>query len=421
MRHSTSFREPIEGADRSVLEEYQLRQLNGELRRATANSEFYRSRIDVDHLDSLDEITRIPLTTKEEIRHHEGRPTVVCSPDRVVEYHTSSGTTAEPFIMSMTSMDLEMTRRILARTWWMHGVRYGDVVQNMAAYGPFTAGLLNHYALQQLGANVFPSGVQSSVDQIEYANRIDADYLVAVSSYYPRLIEVRDQEGLKLPDLKGVVGGGVPVSESMREYVSEELDAPFYNQYGLAEINTGIAGECRCREGLHLQADYVYPEVVDPETHEPVAEGEKGVLVLTTLGRDAQVMLRYLTGDVTAITYEECDCGRTLPRLAPISGRTDDVLFVRGTKLEMKYLQSFAESLDDVIDPFNWQLRVDRKAGRDALYFYARWRNGRPAPDVLTESFESRIGLALDGVRSVEELESDDGVGKLRRVRDERR
>lgn len=420
MRQKPNVRDSIEVADLDVLEAKQLELLNENVERAKANSEFYRDRIDVDRLDSLDDVRELPLLTKETLRSASNRPTVVCGPEAVAEYHTSSGTTGQPFVMTLTDRDLQRTREVLGRTWWMHGVREGDTVQNMAAYGPFTAGQLNQYALQHVGAGVFPAGVNSTTRQIEYANRIDPDYLVAVSSYYIRLIEVLEENGLDFPDLDGVVGGGVPVTDSVREFVSDRLDAPFYNQYGLAEINTGIAGECRCHDGLHVQADYAYPEIVDPDTYEPLGEGEEGLLTLTTLQRDGQILLRYVTNDITSITYDPCDCGRTLPRIAPIRGRADDVIFVRGTKLDTSYLQSFVESLDDLVHPFNWQLRIDHESGRDELTLYVKWLTDRTHPETVREEFTDRTGLTLDAVEDIRSLDEDYLEHKLEHVVDER-
>lgn len=396
-----------------------LRRLNESIARAKANSEFYRERIDVDRLNSLDEIQKLPLTKKGDIRQSDGQPTILRSKDEIREYHTSSGTTSKPFIMALSQSDIERSRKALSETWRMHGLTSEDTVQVMASYGLFTAGILNQYAIQEVGAGVIPAGVQSTDEQLRYITELEPEYLVAVSSYYLRLIDVVEKKGIDLPEFEGLIGGGVPVSEEMTDYISEKLDAPFYNQYGLAEINTAIAGECECHDGLHVQADYAYPEVVDAETLEPVEPGERGILVLTTLQRDAQVLLRYVTNDITAITYEECDCGRTSPRIEPIEGRADDTVFVRGAKVDLSYCQTLMEGADLDVNPFKWQLHVDRENGRDTLSMRVSW-NGERQNAELTEYLSNELGLSVDRVVDIEELDANPLKHKLKRIVDDR-
>lgn len=410
----SSVADAIETASQDQLRSVQLEGLQQAVE-AARQTELYGDRLDGVEITSLEDVRELPLTTKSDLQTHGYRATMVRDPTDVVEYHTSSGTTGEPTVMALTEADLERSREVLARTWRMHGIAADDLVQMMVSYGLFTAGHLNQYAIQHLGAGVVPAGIQSSTEQIEYMDRLEPTYLVAVSSYYLRLAHVARTEGHELPDVDGLVGGGVPLSESAREYVEDAFDAPFYDQYGLAEINTGLAGECECQDGLHLQADYAYPEIVDPETHEPLPEGERGVLVLTTLGRDGQVVLRYVTGDLTSIRYGQCECGRTLPRIDPIEGRADDVVFVRGTKLGTSALQSRMEALDDVIDPFQWRLQIDRKEGRDHLTVFAEWWDD-PEPETLREHLTQELGLTIDEVRSLDEAAGAEH--KLNRIRD---
>lgn len=403
---------------RNARRDQQLKRLNETIARAKAGSEFYRERIDVDRLTSLDQITELPVTEKEEIRGCEGYPTIIRNREDILEYHTSSGTTSEPFVMALSREDVQRSKKVLSRTWRTHGVTNSDLVHMMAAYGLFTAGILNQYAIQEIGAGVVPSGIRSTEEQIKYIRKFEPDYLVAVSSYYLRLLEIADQRGVELPEFKGIIGGGVPVSERLSDHISREMGAPFYNQYGLAEINTAIAGECECHDGLHILSGYVYPEILDPDTLEPLGPGEEGVLTLTTLQRDAQVLVRYLTNDITSITYRPCDCGRNTPRIAPIKGRVDDWVFVRGAKLDLAYVQECIEEFDAYVDPFKWQLRIDREDGRDTLALYVNWHTDDARPGELHDHLSSGLGLTIDEVCDADTLGEDLLEHKLKRLVD---
>lgn len=396
-----------------------LEQVNDILERATKRSSFYRSRLETTSLDSIDEITQLPLTTQEELRKEGSLSTIIGNTHELAEFHTSSGSTGNPFIMGLSYGDLATAKRALAKTWRLHGVKKSDLVQMMMSYGLFTAGVINQHALQHIGAGIIPTGIQATEVQLEYMTKLEPDYLVAVSSYYLRLSNIAEKTGYKIPDLKGIVGGGVPVSEKMRAHITDRFNAPFYNQYGLAEINTGIAGECSAHEGLHVQDSYVFPEIVDPETHEPLGEGEEGVLVLTTLGRKDQPLIRYLTNDITSITYEQCSCGRRTPRLSPIKGRTDDIIFVRGTKLDLTYIQSVMESHDDLIDPFRWQLRIDRENGRDVIRCHVIWRDTERS-EYLRSTLKDRLGITIDEVTSSPDELNDAMEHKLDHMVDDR-
>lgn len=396
----------VEELENRERERYQLDRLNAMVKKAAEKTEFYDD-LEVTSLDSLDEVSKLPLTTKSDLREVGYESTLIRGPDEIMEYHTSSGTTGEPSVLAMTETDLERSRRALARTWRLHGISEDDLVQMMVSYGLYTAGLLNQYAIQELGAGVVPSGIQSTERQLEQLSRFEPDYLVCVSSYYLRIIHVLEERGLEIPDVDGLVGGGVPVTEKMKRHIESHLDAPFYNQYGLAEVDTGLAGECECQNGLHIQADYVYPEIVDPETHEPLEEGEEGLLVLTPLQRDGQALLRYLTNDITSIRYDRCECGRTLPRIDDPRGRADDVVFVKGTKLNLTDFQRVLEEIDDLINPFNWQLEIDHEHGKDTLELRVQWRVDEPHGAQLERHVRNATGFTVDRIVSTDGLVAD--------------
>lgn len=414
---SENYFAPIETAPPTELRATLLERLNETLERA-ATTPFYEDRLPTTQLEDLSEMSRVPLTTKDELRATPIEQTMTTAVADVVEYHSSSGTTAEPYVMALTEADKRRTRETLARTWHMHGVRPSDTVQMMVSFGMFTAGHLNQYGIQEIGAAVAPVGIQSTREQFEDIQFWDPDYLVAVSDYYLRMIRKMDKQGYKLPDLKGVVGGGAPVSDQMHEYITEKLDAPFYNQYGLAEINTGIAGECSAHDGLHVQADYAYPEVVNPETGEPLPDGEEGELVLTTLGRHGQVHLRYRTNDITSITWDPCECGRTSPRIAPIRTRVDDIVHVHGSKLDTGFLMETLADLDTFVNPFRWQLRLEGSRGQDRSILFVDWKTD-PDPRDLRDRLADH-GIAIDQVEPYSEIADEAGDQKLSRIVDTR-
>ena len=239
----------------------------------------------------------------------------------------------------------------------------------MGDYGLFTGGLLNHYALTHLGAFVIPIGVSPTEKQIKFLKDFKVTSIAGIASHYFRIIEKLKELKVNSKDLnlKIAIAAGEPYSEETREHFEKRFGCKFMDQYGLAEINTGLAGECKYKCGLHLPWDYVYPEIINPETLEVLPEGELGELVLTTLDREANPVIRYRTGDVTSITYKKCKCGRTTPRISRIRGRIDDVLFVKGIKLYPSAIESVLWRMKDLINPEGWKLKIERIKGIDEL------------------------------------------------------
>lgn len=342
------------------LKELQLRKLQEVLSYVNKNSKFYKNKFKGNKLNinSFDDFVNIPLTSKKELLELSPYENLCVDVSELSEIHFSSGTTAHPIPSFMTCEDLEKSRNFLSRTWYMQGVRDNSIFCMLAYYGLFSAGLLNHYAIQNIGAFVIPAGSSGTEKTISLLKEYNVDITAAVASYYLYIIEKAKSLNLDLKglNLSKVILGGEPFSEAQRKYIEDELNVEVYDQYGLCEINTGLAGECEYHNGLHILADYAYPEIIDPDTLEVLPEGEVGELVLTTLERKASPLIRYRTGDLTSLTYERCACGRTMPRISRIAKRGSSKIFYKGIKIEKDAFEDYILTLKDIINPMIWQL-----------------------------------------------------------------
>ncbi len=353
------------------LRKLQLERVVNSVAYALHNSPFYRNKKHLYGEDalltSLEDFAHFPFTTKEELRSSQIYDILAVQKKQVTEVHFSSGTTGNPVYSFLTKNDIANGNKFLARTWYMQGVRSESTFAMLASYGLFSAGLLNHYAIQHLGAFILPIGGSSPEKALKLFKMFSASAAAAVASYYPYLASYAKERGIdpRALELRSLIAGGEPFSEEERSYIQEQFGASVYDQYGLCEINTGIAGECSEKNGLHILADYVYPEIVHPETGVPLKEGEMGELVLTTFFKEASPLLRYRTGDMTSITYEPCPCGRTMPRIARIERRVAETIFYKGIGIEKSYVATVLEGLKDRLNPYIWQLEVKRSGGKE--------------------------------------------------------
>lgn len=362
-------RETISIAD---LKSLQMAKLRESVAFAIAHSNLYMRRKKLSphstNFNSLDEFSKkIPFTTKEDLLRGELYENLCVPKKDLVEVHSSSGTSAKPVYSFLTKQDIQKSSEYLARTWYMQGIREESSFAMLASYGLFSAGLLNHYAIQQIKSFIIPVGGSSALKTLGILREFSVDSCAAVASYYPYLISAAKQNNIRLNDLglRRIIAGGEPFSEKQRRYVEKELNAIMYDQYGLCEINTGIAGECAEKNGLHILADYVYPEIVNPANGEALGEDQEGELILTTFHKEASPLLRYRTGDITSISYAPCPCGRTMPRISRIKRRVTDTLFYKGIKIEKSYIAKLMEDLREYLNPYIWQLELDSYAGKD--------------------------------------------------------
>ena len=331
-----------ETISRSGLKELQLRRLNAILQEAR-RSPFYSRRLsgggtEARELRNLGEIRGLPFTTKDDLRSDEAYPYgfLAVDKERLVRLHSSSGTTGRPTTIFHTREDLDSWTELVARCLTMAGVGRADVFQNMMGYGLFTGGLGLHYGAERVGALTIPAGAGNSKKQIRLMQDFATTAIHIIPSYALRLISTFEKMGCdprELP-LRVAVLGAEPHSDAIRRRIEKLYGIRAYNSYGLSEMNgPGVAFECSEQAGLHLWEDSYLAEIIDPETLEPLGEGEEGELVLTTLDRRGMPLIRYRTKDLTSVSFEPCPCGRTHLRIERITGRTDDMLIIKGVNL----------------------------------------------------------------------------------------
>ena len=302
------------------------------------NAEFYREKfkelgITPDDIQTLDDVKKLPFTTKDDLREHYPFG-LSCVPMReCVRLHSSSGTTGNPTVVLHSQRDLDEWAKAVARCLWMVGSRPDDVFQNSAGYGMFTAGLGFQYGAEKVGMLTVPAAAGNTVRQIKFIKDFGTSVLHAIPSYASRIYEVMCEEGVdprRDTNLRILCIGAEPHSEEQRKRIEENLGVKAYNSYGISEMmGPGVAFECQEQNGLHIWEDYFIVEIIDPVTLEPVPDGELGELVLTTINREAMPLLRYRTRDLTRILPGKCPCGRNHKRLARLQGRSDDMIILR--------------------------------------------------------------------------------------------
>lgn len=335
------FQPEIETMARASLEALQVERLKISIGIAS-NAPFYKelfSKNDItpDRIGSVDDIRKLPFTTKEDLRNNYPFGLVACDMSNVVRLHSSSGTTGNPTVIFHSENDLQQWANRVARCLYMVGLRNTDVFQNTSGYGMFTGGLGIQYGAEKLGALTVPAAAGNSARQVKFITDFGTTSLHAIPSYATRLAEVFSEMGLdprKETKLHTLIIGAEPHTEEQRKRIENLLGVKAYNCFGMSEMSgPGVAFECKEQNGLHLWEDCYFMEIIDPDTLEPVAEGEIGELVLTTLDRDAMPLIRYRTRDLTRIIPGQCPCGRTHRRIDRIKGRSDDMFIVKGVNI----------------------------------------------------------------------------------------
>ena len=418
---------------REELAERQDERLVETVERAYENVPFYRERLDdrgVSPADigGIDDIDQLPTTTKDAFREEYPDGLFAVDDEEVTRIHASSGTTGKPKVVGYTADDIERWAAVVARSLAAAGVEPGDTVQNAYGYGLFTGGLGLHYGIERLGATVVPMGGGNTARQLTMLQDMESDALSCTPSYCLYLAECAEQQGLDPRDLplSTVIIGAEPFTDPMREEIEAALDVTAIDIYGLSEIiGPGVAMECaEAQDGLHVWEDHFYPEIIDPDTGETLPPGETGELVLTTLTKEAQPILRYRTGDITHLYEEECDCGRTERRMGNITGRTDDLLIVRGVNVYASQIEETMLDIDEVAPHYRLDLRREDTLDTMEITVEPHEQSGT-APEELRAAIDERLNDELDvSPDSIEVV--DPGtidrteVGKVKRVFDHR-
>lgn len=330
----------IETMPRKELEQLQLKKLRQTISIAL-NSKMYKHKFDElhitpDSIKTLDDIRKIPFTTKQDLRDNYPFGLVCGDMKDAVRIHSSSGTTGHPTVVVYSRHDIDSWANMIARNMYMVGCRNTDVFQNSSGYGMFTGGLGFQYGAEKLDATTIPAAAGNSKRQVMFIRDFGTTCLHAIPSYAIRLAEVFKEEGIdpRSTKLRTLFIGAEPHTNEQRLKIERLLGVKAYNSYGMTEMNgPGVAFECKQQNGMHLWEDNYIVEIIDPETLEPVPDGETGEMVLTTLDRTMMPIIRYRTRDITKIIPGECECGRTHRRIDRIKGRTDDMFIIKGVNV----------------------------------------------------------------------------------------
>ncbi len=363
----------VETAERSRLQELQLQRLKTIVGWA-AKTPFYKRRLSQtgihspDDIKSLQDLQRIPFTTKDDLRQSFPKGLLAVEMREVVRIHSSSGTTGIPTVIYFTRDDIDNWTDLLARSITGTGATADDVFQNMMTYGLFTGGLGLHYGAERVGMTVIPIGGGNTKRQILTMRDFQTTIVHITPSYLLHIHSRLGEDGILRKDLalRKAFIGAEPHSENTRRKLQDLLQIDAYNSYGLSELNgPGVAFECVCKKDMHVWEDAYIAEVIDPKSGEVLKEGQEGELVLTNLVRRAMPMLRYRTRDLAFLYPEGCDCGRTHRRLSRILGRTDDMLIINGVNVFPSQIEEKIMKVPEVVT--NYQIHVDKKGALDRL------------------------------------------------------
>ncbi len=428
-----AYYDPNEYLTGQEIENLQAVRLKNVVHRAT-RSRFYRNKfvqnnVSVRNIKRHTDIQRLPVTTKQDLRDEYPDGLLARPISDMVRLHASSGTTGSPTVIMHTQNDLNAWADLVARCMHMVGTRSGDVFQNMSGYGLFTGGLGIHYGAERLGCMTIPSGAGNSKRQI----KLLTDFRVAVAhiipSYALHLATVFENMGKSPRDtfLRSFLIGAEPHTEEIRRRVQELYGVKAYNSYGLSEMNgPGVAFECEHQTGMHIWEDAYLPEILHPNTLEPVPEGEVGELVLTSLTREGMPVIRYRTRDLTRFIPGECPCGRKHRRIDRIKGRADDMIIIKGVNIYPMQVERVLMALPEVGE--NYIIELEREGYMDQLrikvevkdeYFVEDMRQLKGLQQKIAKQLREEI-LITPRVDMVERNSLPRGQGKAERVVDRR-
>lgn len=426
--------EEIETMGRSELEKLQLERLKQTVAQAS-NSPYYKKLfaekgLSVDSIQSLDDLKKFPFTTKDDLRNNYPFGLMAVPQDEVVRLHSSSGTTGNPTVVLHTQKDLDNWANQVARCMYMVGVRKSDVFQNTSGYGMFTGGLGYQYGAEKLGCLTVPAAAGNTKRQIKFIRDFGTTVLHTIPSYATRLAEGITEEGLnprKDTKLRIMCVGAEPHSEEQRKRIEELLGLKAYNCFGMSEMNgPGVAFECQEQDGLHIWEDMVIVEIINPETLEPVADGEVGEMVLTTLTREAMPLIRYRTRDLTNFLPGDCPCGRTHRRIARLKGRSDDMIIVKGVNIFPIQIEKILMNFSEL--GMNYLITISTVGNNDEMMVEVELgdfhTDDYPKLQALTKEITRQLKdelLVTPKVKLVEKGSLPQTEGKAVRVRDLRK
>jgi phenylacetate-CoA ligase len=432
--HMSYWNKKMETLPFKELQKLQLTKLKQQVKHMYENNAVQRkklqnARVTPDSITTLDDIQKIPFSEKDELREYYPIGLQCAPQEDVIRYHMSSGTTGKPICCGYTRDDIETWAEVMARSLYAAGGRKDDVFQNAYGYGLFTGGLGFHYGAEKVGMSVIPTAAGNTARQILVMKDMKTTVLGCTPSYAQLLGETLKREGIDAEELylRVALCGAEPWTDELRERIEKSLGLKAHNggafdHYGLTEMTgPGVATECEARSGLHVWSDHFLAEIIDPDTGEQVAPGEEGELVLTTLSKKAIPFLRYRTRDITVLDTNVCACGRTHPRIRKITGRSDDMLIIRGVNVFPSQIEHVLLQHTELAEPF--QIIINRPGALDQLVVKVEQRDTTVPKDTLARVLTKELREALL-VSVVVEVEPPDTLprfeGKAKKIIDER-
>lgn len=397
------------------------------------NVEFYRKKMQAIGLEpgdikGIDDITKLPYTTKLDLRDNYPFGLFAVPKSEIVRIHASSGTTGKATVVGYTRRDIEIWQECVARVLSMVGITNNDTVQVSYGYGLFTGGLGLHYGVENLGATVVPMSFGNTKKQITMMEDFGVNAIACTPSYLLHLAEALEEAGaIDRIKLRTAICGAEPWTEQMRKDIETKLNINCHDIYGLSEImGPGVAADCEYHCGLHIHEDHFLPEIIDSNTLQPVAPGETGELAITTLTKEGIPLLRYRTKDLTSITYDRCECGRTLARISRFKGRSDDMLIIRGVNVFPSQVEAALLEIGETSP--HYLMIVDRVNNHDTLevmvevdekFFSDEIKQLEQLTKKIAHILQQALGLAVK-VKLVEPKTLERSEGKAKRVIDKR-
>lgn len=426
--------EARECMSRDEMNNLQSARLRKAVNRVYHNVEPYRKKmqavgLEPGDINGIEDLHKLPYTTKDDLRDNYPFGLFAAPMTDIVRIHASSGTTGKATVVGYTRKDIDVWSECVARCCSMAGLGRNDIIQVAYGYGLFTGGLGGHYGAEHLGATVVPMSTGNTKKLIDMMVDFKATGLMCTPSYLMHIAEVIEEMGVKDQiSLKATLNGAEPWTENMRMQIEERLGIHAHDIYGLSEImGPGVACDCIHHKGLHVFEDHFLPEIIDPETLQPLGEGETGELVFTTLTKEGIPLIRYRTKDLTSITYEKCECGRTTARISRFKGRSDDMLIIRGVNVFPSQVEAALLTVDGITP--NYQIIVDRVNYQDTLeilveveerFFSDEIKELENLTKKIGHTVQQAIGLSAK-IKLVEPKSIERSMGKAVRVIDKRK
>ena len=420
---------------REEMARVQSERLVNTVKRIYHNVPFYREKMQKKGLEpgdikSVEDLSKLPFTYKQDLRDTYPYGMFAVPLSEIIRIHASSGTTGRQTVVGYTRRDIDTWAEVMARTLTCAGATRESFIQVAYGYGLFTGGLGAHYGAERVGASVIPISGGNTKRQLQIMKDFGTTILACTPSYALFMAEEMEEAGIKKGDLKLKAGvfGAEPWSNNMRNEIEQRLGILAIDIYGLSEIiGPGVATECHCKNGLHIQEDHFIPEIINADTEEVLPPGSKGELVFTTVTKEGLPLLRYRTRDISTLNYEKCECGRTIVRMSKVTGRTDDMLIIRGVNVFPSQIESVLLEIGETAP--HYLLIVDRKDNLDSLEVWVEMTQTMFSDEVkhiedlermIKKEIESTLGINAK-VKLVEPKTIERSEGKAKRVIDKRK